>query len=668
MVPLDFKAAAREQSRLLLVLDSHTANLPWELLRADDEPLVLNTRVIRQLETASYRPTIRTANTDAACIIVNPSTEGFDERFAAPKSLASLPGATREGNAVAGSLRTAGWSDVVVTAEGREALDILNTLYAKPYRVLMIGAHGIVDAADRDGQNRYTGVVLSGGMLITAAEIRQMEVVPEVVVLSCCHLGSVDTPYSEASLFASSVVRELIDIGVRCVIAAGWEVNDDAACTFSTTFFDQLTKGKTFGEAVFEARRAAYLQHPGCNTWGAYQAYGDTDFRLHPDRRADDRGAAKACVAVEQLLAEIRGQLFRNKKPGIEEKKPEFKDQQQWLQRQLGMCPAEWARRPDVQQAIAEFYADLAPEGFELAREAYLRAAQLNDKAGRVSIRAIEQLANVEARLGYRRAEGGAIDEGLRLIDGAIGRLNSLGQSVAGDDAPDMSIERAALLGSALKLKAAALALQVSGWKERCNVLGTLTSVPQLLKEAADAYVRTLSEDRAKDPYNTLNWLPLEWLAGGFGKSAQKAIGLAEECGESARKKFADKKEFWDAVMSADAEMTAWMMGKPIEKADAFLREVYASAVGRLPKSAREWDSVVTQWRLMAVFLRRRNKGEDAVRAQTLEALAEDFRPSQKGAGTIPGTADTPSAALGSKADRRPAPRRKARAGSAGKK
>ena len=39
MVPLDFKATVREQSRLFLVLDAYTANLPWELLQVDGEPL-----------------------------------------------------------------------------------------------------------------------------------------------------------------------------------------------------------------------------------------------------------------------------------------------------------------------------------------------------------------------------------------------------------------------------------------------------------------------------------------------------------------------------------------------------------------------------------------------------------------------------------------------------
>ena len=47
------------------------------------------------------------------------------------------------------------------------------------------------------------------------------------------------------------------------------------ACTFASTFFDRLTQGQTFGDAIFAARKAAHQQHPASNTWGAYQAYGD---------------------------------------------------------------------------------------------------------------------------------------------------------------------------------------------------------------------------------------------------------------------------------------------------------------------------------------------------------------------------------------------------------
>ena len=194
MVPLDFKSTVREQSRLLLVLDAYTANLPWELLQVDGEALVLRTRMIRQLATSHYRPTIRTANSNAVCIIVNPNTHGFNKRFPGKfEQLDDLEGAVREAAAIEQSLRKVGWNDIVITPPDREALDVFNVLFERPYRVLVIGAHGLFEAEAKDGR-AYTGVVLSDGLLITAVEISQMEVVPELVFLSCCHLGGIRTP------------------------------------------------------------------------------------------------------------------------------------------------------------------------------------------------------------------------------------------------------------------------------------------------------------------------------------------------------------------------------------------------------------------------------------------------------------------------------------------
>ena len=54
-----------------------------------------------------------------------------------------------------------------------EAIDVITRLYDGVYRVLHIAAHGVFDEMHADGKAR-TGVVLSGGLLITAAEIEMM--------------------------------------------------------------------------------------------------------------------------------------------------------------------------------------------------------------------------------------------------------------------------------------------------------------------------------------------------------------------------------------------------------------------------------------------------------------------------------------------------------------
>ncbi|HNH35951.1 MAG TPA: hypothetical protein PK375_08545, partial [Rhodocyclaceae bacterium] len=103
-------------------------------------------------------------------------------------------------------------------------------------------------------------------------------------------------------------------------------------------------------------------------------------------------------------------------------------------------------------------------------------------------------------------------------------------------------------------------------------------------------------------------------------------------------------KDFWDAVMSADARMTAWLIGPASAPKDApaveALRTLYREATERLPASDREWDSVVDQWRLLARFLRLRNGGGDPDgKAQALEALTGEYRPGRPAASASPGTA-----------------------------
>ena len=127
------------------------------------------------------------------------------------------------------------------------------------------------------------GVVLSNGTFLGPDEFRNMRTVPELVFINCCHLGSADsgqllnTRYDRAD-FASGVAGALIAIGVRCVVAAGWAVDDDAASVFAEEFYRSLLRGSRFIEAVGEARAAARERSPNVNTWAAYQCYGDPDW------------------------------------------------------------------------------------------------------------------------------------------------------------------------------------------------------------------------------------------------------------------------------------------------------------------------------------------------------------------------------------------------------
>jgi hypothetical protein len=156
---------------------------------------------------------------------------------------------------------------------GPDAREVINTLLERPWRIAHIAGHGDLTAEGKTG-----GVVLSNGAFLGPDEIATMRAVPELVFVNCCHLAArdIDQLLAEGTRqsydrprFASGVAEQLIKIGVKCVIAAGWAVDDMSARTFATTFYTSLLSGNRFVDAVAAAREAAYAE--GGNTWAAYQ-------------------------------------------------------------------------------------------------------------------------------------------------------------------------------------------------------------------------------------------------------------------------------------------------------------------------------------------------------------------------------------------------------------
>ena len=164
---------------------------------------------------------------------------------------------------------------------------MINAVLEREWRIVHVAGHGEAPErlGEKDGNPR--GVVLSDGAFLGPREIECMRTVPELVFVNCCHLAgrninqllSPDQP--TRAEFAAGVAEALISIGVRCVIAAGWAVDDDPANAFATSFYTALVTGCRFIDAVAQAREDA--RRLGGNTWAAYQCYGDPDWRYRPE-------------------------------------------------------------------------------------------------------------------------------------------------------------------------------------------------------------------------------------------------------------------------------------------------------------------------------------------------------------------------------------------------
>jgi hypothetical protein len=167
--------------------------------------------------------------------------------------------------------------------------------------------------------------VLSGdGTYLGSTEVEAMRVVPELVFLNCCHLAAREAtlglPAYDRATFAANIAEALIRVGVRCVVAAGWAVQDEPAAEFATSFYATLLAGGRFIDAVGDGRTAALRAGAGGNTWAAYQCYGDPEWTwrregVDPQRPASQLADELAGVsspvsltlALEMLT--VQGQL-----------------------------------------------------------------------------------------------------------------------------------------------------------------------------------------------------------------------------------------------------------------------------------------------------------------------------------------------------------------------
>lgn len=666
LVPHDFKNQARQMDRMVLVLDGYTANLPWELLLADDKPLALSTRMVRQLQSPRYRTQVRQTLEKRAYVIGNPSTEGFNKVFAdgptrkAPEALDGLEGAGNEAQTVVNVLRQYGY-DCEEAIGGEKAVDIINKLYRSLYRIVHIAAHGVYDEKTRDGGYR-SGVVLSDGLLITAAEIGAMETVPDLVFLNCCHLAKADSRPVAFNRLAYSISRELIEMGVRAVVAAGWAVDDGAARVFAEEFYSQILRNRPFGDAVFAARSRTHEEFPGLNTWGAYQAYGDPGFVIDPLRDRADSEAVEGWkpVTKEELMQRLR-ELATKAASGDPPSTERSRELAGAVEMALQSCPDAWQSLPAVRFALGEVYAELGDAYFDKAREQYLAAIRLEDRSGGVPIRAIEQLANLESRTGHTTANA-------VLITAAKGRLEGLVQLASttldpaeqhnGTESPAGSNpERAALLGSAYKRLAAVQArnLRQDQNKDQNKDGG---DVLLALDRAIDWYAKAGTQ-----PYPVLNLLALEAVRD-FGIEAKPAsLERVRECGQQARAAWRANPDFWNAVMPADALLTERLLdssfgsgGKAGKTSFNEVQKIYADALANVPGTRRELDSVEQHLRILQVLfeaqghLKPRLAGRARLIAERFDLLAQQILGPTAGQGSAGGSAAGTSDGTGGEA------------------
>ena len=466
LVPLELEPFLGGTTEMLLQVDRATAGIPWEMLDTDADARLLGTptgpragdaltpwairaKLIRTLTTVDFRRGVVDARPEAHMLVIG---EPLVDSGAYPP----LPGARAEARAVYELLLKQGavqGGQVVglvgdEASPGPDAMSVINTLMSRDWRIVHIAGHGEApdDHDDTDPWGAETvaategarrrvkharGVVLSNGTFLGPCEIRSMRIVPELVFVNCCHLGgrSVAQTLDVASnfdraRFASGVAEALIEIGVRCVVAAGWAVDDLPAMQFATRFYSALLRGARFIDAVAEARSAAYA--PDSNTWAAYQCYGDPNWRFTDnggdaqrpatslaDEFAGVMSAPALALALETIAIECEHQ---GRDPASQRAK-------------IRHLEAQFSPHWGGMGAVAEAFgvACNAAGDTDAAIAWYARAMAAND--GSATLKSSEQWGNLRVRQAWQR-----VDESvtvMRQLDkkvqagGAIGLLQA---------------------------------------------------------------------------------------------------------------------------------------------------------------------------------------------------------------------------------------------------
>jgi CHAT domain-containing protein len=657
LVPHDFKDAARGLDRVVLVVDGYTANFPWEMMLASDAPVSVKAAVVRQLSSTRFRQRVQQTAEPRAFVIGNPSYSGFTTAF--PRNKAdppALPAAENEANAVAQVLGQYRYDVVSCIGADQQAIDVVTRLYQHPYRVLHIAAHGVFEEPHADGSKR-TGVVLSNGLLITAAEIAAMEVVPDLVFLNCCHLGKVDRAPTEYNRLAYSVARELIEMGVRAVVAAGWAVDDDAASLFAETFYRALLgEARAFGDAVWEARKAVWRDYPTSTTWGAYQAYGDPGWQL---RTREDIGgtveskARWSPVAPEELLSEIdKLRMDVGRLPHVLSAS-EQKEVDRAVQALLRKLPeADWAERLDVSTALGRLYADLGSEWFATAAAHLQRAIERHDMRGSAPIAAIEQLANLEACDGEARGDAARVERAIARLRQLL-RVAGATPEAKADPEPGANKERAGLLGSAYKRLAAVHARAALSAADATARTSALRAMRAALDHSERWYFGEVSLDEPQpDPYTGINWLFLATLQPASAELRAKKLLFAQRCVAVAEARFRATPDVWSAVSAPNGALVQQLQGGALggaqaEAAVAQALRAYREALQGLSLRPKQLHSTVEQLCLLALFNEALAAGRSDTHARTaasLRAIADALLPGACADAGAPASAQAPTA------------------------
>jgi hypothetical protein len=280
VLPKDVAAAladdALKPTHLAVVHDREAARLPWETLRLGSHVPArvggLSRRYATDLSVAKWLHRRRDNARLAILLVVNPTGD--------------LPGAEKEGNAIAELLKQTGGDRVQVTRleQDQATRDVLlREFESGRYDVIHYAGHAEFDPADPG----RSGIRAAGGIPLVGRDLADLASLPGLFFCNACESGKIRGRSGKPSEPAETRLQKTVAFaeaflvnGIAQFIGTYWPVGDESAETFATTFYGAILRGQTVGGALLGARTAVAGLKQNASDWADYMHYGDSKFVL----------------------------------------------------------------------------------------------------------------------------------------------------------------------------------------------------------------------------------------------------------------------------------------------------------------------------------------------------------------------------------------------------
>lgn len=240
--PLEIAAGS---PRVLIIPDGDLSNLPWSAIRADGRPLLERHQFV-------LAPSIRHHVRAGA---VRPE-EAKIEIFVGRSE--DLPEVRRELDVFRG------------VDSGAVTMNDPSTRGMWPSEGAARLWHFTGHAVFRADNPFYSYLSMADGPMF-AADFRLRQVQVGLVTLAACRSGEQAAMPGEESI---GLVRSLLEMGARNVIAGHWPVADASTAQWMTTFYDTYFKGATLHDAMAAAAHEVRERYRSAYHWAAFSLFG----------------------------------------------------------------------------------------------------------------------------------------------------------------------------------------------------------------------------------------------------------------------------------------------------------------------------------------------------------------------------------------------------------